>query len=81
MSQLDEGNERQSRLSWCCGHGGRGGIDAFTAARYEMCQGDSLHVPGEGGHRIALGALLDCGINTADSEKNLAKSPKERKNP
>lgn len=36
---------------------------------------------GEGGHRIALGALLDCGINTADSEQNLAKTPKERKDP
>lgn len=33
----------------------------------------------KGSHRRALGALLNCGINTAGSEKNLEKSPKERK--
>ena len=44
----------------CLGVVGMGGEEALMPSPWPdvRCKGDSLHVPGEGGHRIALGALL-----------------------
>ena len=60
---------------------GSGGIKASIVATCEGISEAPLHALGKGGHRIALGALLDCDINIAGSEQNLAKSLKERKVP